>query len=422
MSIDAWVNGFTHPGAIVGMFDKDNTELFYHEANSTKKGLHGDAEVGYKRDTVFRIYSMTKPIAAVATLILVERGQLSLDDEVARWIPAFKDVQVYVSGEGESLVTEKPTSPMTVLHLLTHTGGLVYGLAPKTVPDRTVLQFMGGSILTAMRKTPPEEFYNLVATVPLLFQPGTKFEYGLNTDVLGRIIELASGTPLDTFFEREIFQPLGMVDTAFHVPAEKLPRLAKCYTAAPGMAFKEMPAPPPEESAAELPATLSAGGGLFSTLADYARFTTCLLNHGAIPGDTDRRIVSAESVARMTSNALPNGADIHDIAAAPGFLEVDGGGFGFGLSVYVITDPTAAQGGMLSGRGEFGWGGFASTAFFVDPSEGMSCILMTQLIPSNLYPIRSHLRYLSHWVLREERRLKDDTATGSGGDSRDGPQ
>jgi CubicO group peptidase (beta-lactamase class C family) len=406
-SLDAWVNGFTHPGAVVGMFDRDGKEIFYHEANSTKRGLEGEQAVNYSRETIFRIYSMTKPIAAVAALILVERGLLSVSDEVGKWIPAFNDVQVYVSGEGDTLKTEKPSSPMTVFHLLTHTAGLVYGLTPKTVPDKVLQSVMGTTIMSAMRTKSADEFYSLIAQAPLLFHPGTKFEYGLNTDVLGRIIELASGQPLDTFLQEEILGPLGMVDTAFYVPPDKLHRLAKCYVAAPGMAFKEAPQPPHNESFAVSPAVFSAGGGLLSTLDDYARFTTFLLNEGAIVG-TDGRILRAESVAYMTSNVLPDGADIHDIAAAPGFLEVEGGGYGFGLSVYVLTDPTLAQGGILSGRGEFGWGGFASTAFFVDPSVGMSCILMTQLMPSNLYPIRSHLRYMSHWVLQEERRLAEN--------------
>jgi CubicO group peptidase (beta-lactamase class C family) len=407
--VDNWVHGFTHPGAIVGMFDKEGKELFYHEANSTKKGLTGDNAVGYKRDTLFRIYSMTKPIAAVATMILSERGQLSIHDEVSKWIPAFKDMKVYVSGEGAEMITEPANAPLTIFHLLTHTSGIVYGLSTKTECDKAILSQVGGNIVVAMRQKTIGEMCDIIAKAPLLFQPGTKFEYGLNTDVLGHIIELAAGCTLDVFLQREIFEPLGMVDTAFYAPAEKLHRLAKCYTVSPGMAFKEIPAPPHEMSYAVLPRALSAGGGLLSTIDDYARFTTCLLNMGIVPG-TDRRILTAESVAHMTSNVLPNGADIHDIAAAPGFLEVDGGGFGFGLSVYVLTDTQAAQGGTLSNRGEYGWGGFASTAFFVDPVAGMSCILMTQLMPSNAYPIRSHLRYMSHWVLQEEQRLAQEAA------------
>jgi CubicO group peptidase (beta-lactamase class C family) len=404
--VDTWVRGFTHPGAIVGMYDKTGKELFYHEANSTKKGLTGDDAVGYSRDTLFRIYSMTKPIAAVATMILSERGLLSIHDEVSKWIPAFQDMRVYVSGEGAEMVTEPASTPVTIFHLLTHTSGIVYGLSTKTECDKAIAAQLG-NVVVAMRMKTIRELCDIIAKAPLLFHPGTKFEYGLNTDVLGHIIELAAGCTLDVFLQREIFEPLGMVDTAFYAPPEKLHRLAKCYQVCPGLAFKETPLPPHEMSYAVMPMTLSAGGGLLSTIDDYARFTTCLLNMGVVPG-TDRRILSEQSVAQMTTNVLPNGADIHDIAAAPGFLEVDGGGFGFGLCMYVLTDPEAAQGGTLSHRGEYGWGGFASTAFFVDPVAGFSCILMTQLLPSNAYPIRSHLRYMSHWVLREEERLAQE--------------
>jgi CubicO group peptidase (beta-lactamase class C family) len=285
----------------------------------------------------------------------------------------------------------------------------VYAIFGQTAPDKVLAKNLGPDLLTGLRNTTLADLSEKVARSPLKFQPGTGFEYGLNLDILGYIIELASGLKLDDFFRKEIFEPLGMVDTDFFCPPEKFHRMAKCYEHAPGMSFKRSLQPTRNELWGEKPVNLAGGGGLVSTIGDYSKFTTCLLNQGAIPG-TDKRILRAESVAHMTRNVLPNGADIHELARSPGFLEVDGGGFGFGLSMYVLTDPHVAQGGILSGRGEFGWGGFASTSFFVDPVYKMSCILMTQLTPSNAYPIRAHLRYMSHWALQDRAPVVEEGA------------
>lgn len=407
--VDTWVYGNTHPGALVGIYDDDGKELFYHERNTIKTGFtEGENAVSFNKETIFRIYSMTKPVTGVAAMILVDRGLLSVDDEVSKWIPSFKDIQVHVSGDADNMVTEPPATPMTIYHLLTHTSGIVYGFFGHTAPDKVLVRNLGPDFLQGLRNTTLADLAESVAKSPLKFQPGTGFEYGLNLDILGYIIELASGRQLDEFFKEEIFEPLGMVDTDFYCPAEKWNRMAKCYEHTPGMGFKRSLQPTRNELWMEKPINLAGGGGLVSTIGDYAKFTTCLLNQGAIPG-TDKRIVSAASVAHMTRNVLPNGVDIHDLARSPGFLEVDGGGFGFGLSMYVLTDPHVAQGGILSGRGEFGWGGMASTAFFVDPVYKFSAILMTQLTPSNSYPIRGHLRYLSHWALQD--RVKENETT-----------
>lgn len=404
--VDTWVYGNTHPGAVVGIYDEHGKELFYHERNSTKPGFtEGENAVGFNRESIFRVYSMTKPVTGVAAMILIERGVLSLQDEVSKWIPAFKDTQVYVSGDADNVVTEPIKEPLTLYHLMTHTSGIVYALFGQTPSDKILAKNIGPDLLQGMRNTTLSDLAHAVAKSPLKFQPGSGFEYGLNLDILGYIIELASGLPLDEFLHKEVFTPLGMVDTDFFCPPEKMHRLAKCYEVTPGMGFKRSLHPTRNELWGEKPINLAGGGGLVSTIGDYAKFTTCLLNHGAIVG-TDRRILSAESVAHMTRNVLPNNADIHDLARSPGFLEVDGGGFGFGLSMYVLTNPQMAQGGILSGHGEYGWGGFASTAFFVDPVYKFSSILMTQLTPSNAYPIRAHLRYLSHWALQD--RLKEE--------------
>ena len=406
--IDTWVHGFTHPGAIVGMFDKDGKDIFYHEANTTKEGFcEGSNAVNYKRDTIFRIYSMTKPITAVAAMILVERGLLSLDDDVSKWIPSFKNLKVYVSGTVEDLVTEELNTPLKVHHLFTHTSGIVYGLFGKSMCDKILAQNVGIDMATGMRNTSLSNLCEMISKTPLLFQPGTKFEYGLGLDVLGHVIELVSGQTLDIFFENEIFQPLNMIDTSFFVSPEKLQRFAKCYEVSTGMSFKQSTLHARTESFHAKPENLSGGGGLLSTIDDYSRFTTMLLNKGIykIKNNEEKRLLSKETINKMTTNVLPNQCDIHDIATAPGFLEVDGGGYGFGLSMYILTNPNVAQGGSLSNKGEYGWGGFASTSFFVDPISQYSCIFMTQLIPSNVYPIRGHLRYLSHWVMNEKKRL-----------------
>ena len=424
--IDSWVFSNTHPGIVAGMYDVEGKEIFYHEVNSKKKGFcEGENAVGYNRDTIFRLYSMTKPIVVMAAMILVERGVLSLDDHVSKWISAFADTRVYVSGEGDTLVTEQMETPLTIKHLMTHTSGIVYGVSKMTACDRELMRNFGGQ---NFRHIPIPEMCNAIARSPLYCQPGKQFKYGLSTDVIGHIIELASGCKLNDFLHTEIFQPLGMVDTDFYVPEDKFARLAKSYDHQPASGLSFVLSPIPPQIYQQMPANLSGGGGLLGTLGDYAKFATCLLNNGEIASGCDdsngggsgagtylegsttgsgqlsprRRLLSAESVRLMTSNQLPNNsADIADLTQSRR-LEAECGGFGYGFAVSVLTDPCVAPGSILSGRGEFGWEGFASTFFFVDPVHKFSCVFMTQLTPCTAYSIKAHLRYMSHWLMKQQ--------------------
>jgi len=303
---------------------------------------------------------------------------------------------------------------------------------------------LGEGIATFWKDIPLDIFCERIAKCPLNFHPGTHFEYGFSFEVLGRIVEVVSKQSLREFFMHEIFAPLGMKDTDFYVPPEKLTRLAKCYEHTSGHTFKLSVAA--ERSRDELPVNLQGGGGLVGTLEDYAKFALCLLNDGEIvhpvssppppppssslssssssttsnssssnSGEatvcdittstagtttTTTRLLSKESMALMKMNRLRNGtAELGEMVFCPGFLEVEGGGFGFGLGMSVITRPAAANGAILSGTGEFGWGGYASTWFYVDPDQGHTLIFLTQMLPSSSYPIRNQLRYATHRML-----------------------
>ena len=388
--VNAWVEGGSYPGALVAVYDKQGREVLYHECSNAKSQ---EAEK-YTRESIFRIYSMTKPVTAVAAMILVERGLISLDDEISKWIPAFAQATVFTGGTVDAPLTQPLIQAITIRHLLTHTSGIGYGIVVSSTCDQLLLQSFGCSLF----ETPNmelEELCNRIAKAPLNFQPGTGFVYGLNLDVLGRIIEIVSGVKLDEFFKQEIFVPLGMVDTDFFVPADKAHRLLPCYNMSTGHTYK--PSDNPMNDCSSKPVGLHGGGGLVSTLHDYARFARCLLNEGSLDS---KRILSAESVQDLTSNLLPDGKEISDLVKTPGFLEVEGGGFGFGGAMYVLTNPAQAQGARLSGKGEYGWGGFASTFFFVDPVKEFTVIFLTQLMPSSAYPTRGQLRWIIHWAMQ----------------------
>lgn len=397
--LDAWIVGGTHPGAVMGVYDKEGNELFYHDVDQSK--FNPDEPKKYNRDSIFRIYSMTKPITSVAAMILVDRKLLSIDDPLSKYIPAFANTQVYVSGGVEDIVTEPVKTPLTIKHIMTHTSGITYALFGTTPCDMILRNNVGPDAANWYRNTELSVLCDAVARSPLCFQPGTKFLYGLNTDILGHVVEIVSGMKLNDFFMKEIFQPLGMIDTDFYVPPEKIHRLVDCYSHfAANHSFKLTPLT--EIRRDVMPTLLAGGGGLNSTLADYARFCRCLINGGVLEGV---RILSAEAVAVMTSNHLPGGVDISDIAS-DGFSESVGPGYGFGLGVAVLTKPLAAKGALYSSKGEYGWGGVASTVFAIDPEQGCFCILLTQVMPSSAYPLRAQMRYMVHWMLREEEEGK----------------
>jgi CubicO group peptidase (beta-lactamase class C family) len=347
---------------------------------------HGLADVEAGRpvadDTLWRIYSMTKPITSVAALMLYERGLLALTDPVARYLPEFADLRVYRGGAAANPGTVPATEPMRVWHLLTHTSGLTYGFHHAHPVDEIYRSrgFEFG-VPSGMDLAGACEAW---ARIPLVHQPGEEWNYSVATDVLGRVVEVASGQRLDAFLAEHVFGPLGMGDTAFHTT--EADRLAALYVPKPGGGIARHD----RMGAAALrePTFLSGGGGLVSTAADYHRFTRMLARGGELDGE---RLLGPRTVAYATRNHLPGGADLQQIGR-PIFAESDFRGVGFGLGFSVVVDPAAGK--SLSSAGEFAWGGLASTAFYVDPVEEITAMFFTQLMPSSTYPIRPQLRTL----------------------------
>ncbi|MDC0714553.1 serine hydrolase [Stigmatella sp. ncwal1] len=360
-------------------------------AHLTSYGLADkEANRPVETDTLWRIYSMTKPITSVAAMMLWEEGAFELSDPVSRWLPEFAAPRVYTGGTAAKPVTVPATEPIRVWHLLTHTAGLTYAFHRVHVTDEL-------HRLRGFEFGVPEGFdlaacVRAWAEIPLTFQPGAEWNYSVATDVLGRLIEVISGQSLDVFFAERIFKPLGMTDTAFSCPPESQGRLAALYALSPGR-----PGPVRSDSIGKgvtgRPSWLSGGGGLVSTTRDYTRFTWMLLNGGELEG---ARLLSPRTVAYMTRNHLPGGADLAAYGR-PLFAETRFDGVGFGLGFGVVLDPVAHR--TLTSPGEYHWGGMASTAFWVDPSERLSVVFMTQLLPSSAHPIRSQLRQLVYPAL-----------------------
>ena len=346
--IDAWVNSQSLPGIVAGVFGRDGETLFCHAADNAHRhervpGSVVDEKTGqapvctkYTRDALFRIYSMTKPVTAVAVMLLCERGVLSVDDELSRWIPAFADVSVYVSGPAEAPVTEKPARPLVLRDLLTHTSGITYGFFGNSVCDEILRRHTENEdARNWFAYTPLDKLCENVAKTPLLFQPGAHFHYGLNTDVLGRVVELASGLSLDVFFEQEIFAKLRMHDTSFFVPAEKLHRLVEVYEIAPGHSYTL--STHKERDRTKSRPLLSGGGGLVSSLDDFARFASMLLREGEYTDAQGERarLLQSETVREMTRNQLPGDADLSRFSFDQSFSEVYGAGYDFGYTMNV---------------------------------------------------------------------------------------
>lgn len=382
--LKGWVGGDNLPGAIVGVYNKKGEEICI--CNVQPK-----TQSNYDRKTIYRIYSMTKPITTVAAMILIDRGLLSVEDEVSKYIPSFGKSTVYVNGSVESPATEPLKTSIRIYHLLTHTSGISYGIFSNHVCDQILRNNVGLDTINWFRNTPLDKLCDHFASTPLHFQPGTHFLYGFNTDILGRIIEIITGMTLRDFFMKEIFEPLKMLDTDFYVPEDKIDRLANCYEFS-GQ-FNYIPSTSGERDRSKNPSWYSGGGGLVSTLDDYAIFAIMMLNKGEFNGV---RIVSAKSVENMTTNHLPDGKTTFDMEFENSFSESSGPGIGFGYGVYVLTDPKVAKGTEMSGVGEYGWGGVASTTFYVDPEKEITAILLTQLIPSSTYRFRSQFRWLTH--------------------------
>ncbi len=316
-----------------------------------------------KPDTIFRIYSMSKPITSVAAMILYEEGKIHLDDPVSEYIPQFKGLKVVMDPDTEKITTVPARREMTVRDLMRHTSGLTYGFFGNTNVDKlyrkSINLSQGGETLQTMTE--------ILATFPLQYQPGTKWHYSVSTDVLGRIVEIASGQKLDKFFTERIFEPLGMEDTSFYVPPEKIHRFATNY--GPDQQGGLQPIDRPQTSRyTRIPTFFSGGGGLLSTASDYMRFCLLLYNKGRFPGG---RLLKTETIEMMTRNQLP------EQAYPIGSGDRDGVGFGLGFSVRV--EPTSAA--PASRVGEYGWGGMASTHFWISPKDQIAVVVLTQHTP-----------------------------------------
>ena len=309
-----------------------------------------DKEAGkpVAEDTIFRFYSMTKPVTSVAVMMLVEQGKIKLDDPVSKYIEPFKNLKVY----DESGTPVEATREVTVRDLLRHTSGLTYGYFGNTAVDK---MYRNRGVLD--REASLQDMAAKLGEIPLLYQPGTKWHYGVSTDVLGYLVEKVSGESLDAFFRNRIFGPLGMKDTGFHVPPEKVDRFAVCYSPMPGQGLT-ISDDPRKSQFLQKPGLLSGGGGLVSTIGDYLQFCRVLANKGELDG---KRLLRTETVEMMTRNQLPES------------VSWMGQGFGLGFSVWLTENKY--------GAGEYGWGGAASTHFWIHPKHELIVIALLQLMP-----------------------------------------
>lgn len=341
--------------------------------------------------SLFRIASMTKPITSVAFMMLVEECKVALDTPVHHVLPEFKKLGVYAGGgAGVPFMTRPTEEPMRMVDLLRHTSGLTYGFQNRSNIDAAHREL---KLENWHGNYDLDGFVAELGKLPLEFSPGTSWNYSVSTDVLGAVVQRVSGMSLPQFFEQRIFKPLGMNDTGFTVPSEKLDRLVDCYTLVPGkgrVMFDRA-----EESMWSTPFTLvSGGGGLVSTALDYQRFCQMCLNGGTLDGV---RILGRKTIDLMTQNHLPNGADLSSMSRSL-FSETQNAGTGFGLGFAVTIDTARSM--MPGSVGEYYWGGMFSTAFFIDPVERLTTVFMTQLSPSMIYPIRRELKTMIYSALK----------------------
>ncbi len=339
-------------------------------------------------DTVFRIYSMTKPVTSIALMQLYERGLFQLNDPVHRVLPAWRGQQVYVGGEGEAMETRAPDRPMSFRDLLSHTAGLSYGATAHPVDK--VYRALG------VRRTDGEtltSFVEKLSGAPLHYSPGQCWMYSYATDVCGYLVEALSGMTLDRYFRTQIFEPLGMTDTGFHIDESRVERFAANYQRTRDKTL-ELIDDPFASSYAGAPSFLSGGGGLVGTTADYLRFCEMLRRGGELDGE---RIIGPRTLRLMTHNHLAGGRDLTQMAIGA-FSETAYEGTGFGLGFATTLSEVAA--GTLGG-GDYFWGGAASTIFWVDPNEDLVVIFMTQLMPSSTFNFRGQLKSIIYSAIED---------------------
>lgn len=392
--LDAWMNRYVEQGKFPGstLLLAQDGEIV-HRASAGLRAV--ESGLPYQDDTIVRIYSMTKPIASVALMTLVEKGLFHLDAPISEFIPEFKDMEALIPG-AERLDQTAPCATPTVVQTATHTSGLSYSFNP------TIL----GPVYRERKLDFPPNGHGLAATarmvaeLPLAFQPGTQWHYSNGIDILGRIIEVVSGKPLDAFIREEITGPLGMEDTFFTLPDDRVDRFASLYTCLDPENMMGLGAhgegvinlvEDAEGSVFRGATTFSGGGGLLSTAGDYFAFAEMLRKGGAHGG---ARILSRSTTGYIRRNFLPG-----DIASMgpKSFAEMPMDGVGFGIGGSVVLDPARMR--MPGNVGDFSWGGMASTIFWTDPVEEITCVFLTQLTPSSAYPNRAELKALVHGAL-----------------------
>ncbi|EFE65881.1 beta-lactamase [Streptomyces viridosporus ATCC 14672] len=343
-----------------------------------------------RSDTLWRIYSMTKPVASVGALTLVEEGRLSLDDPVGRHLPAFAEPRVYEGGSGDGVRTRPAAGPLLVRHLMTHTAGLTFGFYHTHPVD--ALYRAAGLESSVVPGASLAETVDLYARLPLQFDPGTQWNYSVASNVLGRVIEVVSGRPLDVFLAERVFRPLGMADAGFQVTDEQAGRLAELYGEAEGGGIEPIAGLPLRGR----PRFLSGSGGMVASAHDMHRFMEFMRRRGELDGV---RLLARETVDLMTRNHLPGGADLRAFGSRPAHDDPGNDGVGFGLGVSVVVDPSRTR--DPSGPGTYGWSGVATTTFWVDPGRDLTVQFYTQVRPRS-----------SHPVFRDLRRLVHDAVTG----------
>jgi CubicO group peptidase (beta-lactamase class C family) len=369
--------------------------LVYRRGHVVHNAVQGFADierkVPVKDDTIFRIYSMTKPVTSVAFMMLLEEGRVALDEPVHRYIPEWKNLGVFQAGIAPAFLTRPPSRPMLIVDLLRHTSGLTYGFQQRTNVDAAYREMKIGEF---EKSGTLQSMIDDLAKLPLEFSPGEAWNYSVSTDVIGYLVGRISGRPFEQFLQERIFDPLGMTDTGFFVSPAKAHRLAACYSAdgKGGMTLQDDPA---ESSFLSPPSFISGGGGLCSTAADYLTFCRALLGGGELGGV---RLIGPKTLALMTSNHLPGGRDLTEMSRSM-FSEANNSGVGFGLGVSVTMQPSQT---LIPGSpGEYAWGGAASTAFWIDPAEELITIFMTQLLPSSSYPVRRELRTMVYAAITD---------------------
>ncbi len=352
-----------------------------------------EAEEPMGEDTIFRMYSMTKPIASAAVMILWEEGHFLLSTPLAAILPEFADVRVHVSGQGENMETAPPRRPIVIRDLMTHTSGLTYTFIPSPVAASYAAQGLEGSA-DAVPHDDLAHYVRELAKQPLVAHPGTAWNYSVGLEVAGRVVEVVSGQTFRDFLKERIFDPLGMVDTDFFVPDEKLDRLAVNYAPTPEGGIVALD--DPETSAYREPPKVEMGGsGLVATAGDYLRFAQMLANGGALDGV---RILGPQTVALIMDNHLGSAYGPSPMSS----LNLDMGmseGMGYGLGGYSITDTGLT--GMPAAPGTYGWGGAASTDFWVDPEQDLVGMVLTQLLPTGTYPLRPTMEVLAYQAIVE---------------------